>query len=127
MNTATTTQKRENLETNNNARRVVAPPVDVYENKDEVLLVADIPGVRADDIAIRFDRGELTISAPRARSPEGDALAVEQRAADFRRTFTVPQGIQSDAIQAECSLGVLKVHLPKVTAQKPRQIAVKAL
>lgn len=126
MNTETTnTTKREPIAQQAEARRVVAPAVDVYENKDEVLLVADMPGVRADDIVIRFERGELTLAGRRTKAPEGALLAAEYRHADFQRTFTVPQSIQSDAISAEYTNGVLKIHLPKVSAQKPRQIIVK--
>jgi len=128
MNTETTsnTTKREPIAQNIEKRRVAAPAVDVYENKDEVLIVADMPGVRPDDIVIRFERGELTLSGRRAKVPEGNVLAAEHRFTDFQRTFTVPQSIQSDAISAEVAHGVLKIHLPKVSAQKPRQIAVKA-
>jgi HSP20 family protein len=126
MNTETNTTKRESTAQNANARRSAAPAVDVYENKEEVLLVADMPGVRPDDITIRFERGELTLTGRRALSPEGTVLAAEQRFVDFQRTFTVPQNIHADAIAAEVAHGVLKIHLPKVSAQKPRQIAVKA-
>lgn len=128
MNTETTTNntKREPMAQTNEGRRVAAPTVDVYENKDEVLLVADMPGVRPDDIVIRFERGELTLSGKRSKLPEGALLAAETRFADFQRTFTVPQNIQADAINADIANGVLKIHLPKVSAQKPRQIAVKA-
>lgn len=127
MNTETNqATKREPMAQNNDARRMTAPAVDVYENKEEVLLVADMPGVRPDDIVIRFERGELTLSGKRLKNPEGSLLAAEHRFTDFQRTFTVPQSIQADAINAEIAHGVLKIHLPKVSAQKPRQIAVKA-
>jgi len=126
MNTETNSTKRESIAQNADARRMTAPAVDVYENKDEVLLVADVPGVRPDDIHIRFGRGELTLTGRRAKTPEGSVLAAEQRFFDFQRTFTVPQSIQADAINAEVAHGVLKIHLPKVSALRPRQIAVKA-
>jgi HSP20 family molecular chaperone IbpA len=81
--------------------------------------------VRPDDIVIRFERGELTLSGRRTKMPEGNVLAAEQRFTDFQRTFSVPQTIQADAIHAEIAHGVLKIHLPKVSAQRPRQIVVK--
>ncbi|MDI1478042.1 Hsp20/alpha crystallin family protein [Polyangium sp. y55x31] len=112
----------ETLET----RRGVAPAVDIFENKTELLIVADLPGVGPGDIAVRLDKNELTIAGKRASAPEGNALAVEGRPGDFTRTFLVPQGIVADGITAEVAQGVLKVRLPKVSAQKPRQIAVKA-
>lgn len=126
MHTQNTTNKRESIAQNAETRRAAAPAVDVYENKTEVLLVADMPGVRPDDIAIQFERGELTLSGRRAKTPAGNVLAAEQRFVDFLRTFTLPQSIQADAIHADVAHGVLKIHLPKVSAQKPRQIAVKA-
>jgi HSP20 family protein len=128
MNTQTTTNnsKREPIAQQSETRQFAAPAVDVYENKDEVLIVADTPGVRPDDIVIRFERGELTLTGQRAKMPEGNVLAAEQRFTDFQRTFTVPQTIQADGINAEITHGVLKIHLPKVSAQKPRQITVKA-
>jgi HSP20 family protein len=125
MNTETNTNKREPMAQNAEGRRYAAPAVDVYENKEEVLIVADTPGVRPDDIVIRFERGELTLAGRRAKMPEGNVLAAEQRFTDFQRTFTVPQNIQADGIHAEITHGVLKIHLPKVSAQKPRQITVK--
>lgn len=126
MNTETTNTKREPMAQKADPRRFTAPAVDVYENKEEVLIVAETPGVRPDDIVIRFERGELTLMGRRAKTPEGNVLAAEQRFTDFQRTFTVPQTIQADGIHAEIAQGVLKIHLPKVSAQKPRQIAVKS-
>lgn len=127
MHTETNTNtKREPIAQNAEARRFAAPAVDVYENKEEVLVVADTPGVRPEDIVIRFERGELTLTGRRAKSPEGNLLAAEQRFSDFQRTFTVPQTIQADGIHAEITHGVLKIHLPKISAQKARQITVKA-
>jgi HSP20 family protein len=107
------------------ARRGVAPVVDIFENKDEVLLIADLPGVSLGDLSIRLEKNELTIAGKRAKAPEGSPLAIEARPHDFLRTFLVPQGIVADAINADVSHGVLRVHLPKMAAQKPRQIAVK--
>lgn len=125
MNTETNMNKREESRTSE-PRRTTTPAVDIYENKDEVLLVADLPGVSPDGIAIQFQKDELTIEGRRSRDAEGSPLAAEFRQLDFQRTFLVPQGIQADGITAEMAHGVLKVHLPKVAARKPRQITVKA-
>jgi len=104
----------------------VAPAVDIFENKEEVLLIADLPGVGTDDISVRLEKNELTITGKRASAPQGNPLALESKPNDFTRTFLVPQGILTDGISAEVRNGVLKVHLPKVSAQRPRQIAVKS-
>lgn len=108
------------------ARRGIAPSVDIYENKQELLIVADLPGVNAADITINLEGNNLTIGGKRAGAPPGHALVVESKPYDFSRTFIVPQGIAGDQISAETSNGVLYVRLPKAVAQKPRQISVKA-
>ncbi|MDC3952585.1 Hsp20/alpha crystallin family protein [Polyangium jinanense] len=126
MNAQINRDERENQAETLETRRGVVPAVDIFENKTELLIVADLPGVGPNDIAVRLDKNELTIAGKRASAPEGSALAVEGRPGDFTRTFLVPQGIVADGISAEVTQGVLKVRLPKVSAQKPRQITVKA-
>ena len=61
-----------------------------------------------------------------AACPAGQALAEEYRVADYRRAFAMPEGIDSEKIEAELSNGVLTVHLPKSSAKKPRRIDVRA-
>ncbi len=105
-------------------RAVVAPSVDVFENENELLVVADLPGVSQDRMSIHFDKGRLTIEGKRT-PPKWSARLAETDAADFRRTFLVPQGIDAEKIAAELSQGVLTVHLPKHASVKPRRIEVK--
>lgn len=108
-------------------RPAVAPPCDVYENDDEVLVVADVPGVTAEDLDISLDKGELSIVARRKVSPgDGTFIGMEYRDCDYRRRFAVPGGIDANKIAAELKDGVLWLHLPKSEALKPRQIAVRA-
>ena len=106
-------------------RPAVAPAVDVFENENELLVVADMPGVTQDRLNVHFERGRLTIEGRRAET-SGAARLAEARNADFRRTFLVPQGIDSEQITAALSQGVLEVHLPKHASLKPRRIEVKA-
>jgi HSP20 family molecular chaperone IbpA len=106
-------------------RPAVAPTVDVFENENELLVVADMPGVSQDRMAIHFEKGRLTIEGKRT-SPKGTARLAETAAADFRRTFLVPQGIDAEKIAAELSQGVLTVHLPKHASLKPRRIEIRA-
>jgi HSP20 family molecular chaperone IbpA len=103
----------------------VAPRVDVYENKDELLIVADLPGARQDDVAIHLDKGRLTIDAKRNDREDAKLLAAEFKPAAYRRAFSVPDGIDGEKVSAELREGVLRVHLPKSEALKPRQIAVR--
>jgi len=107
-------------------RPAVAPAVDVFENKDELLILADVPGVGKEDFTIHLEKGKLTIEARRNEPAQGNLLASEYRPFDYRRTFLVPQGIDADKIVAELNQGVLRLHLPKAAALKPRQIQIKA-
>jgi HSP20 family protein len=107
-------------------RRTFVPPVDIYENADEVLVMADLPGIGKESLAIHLDKGQLTIEGRRKAEFEGGELALEFGAANYKRSFVLPPGIQSDGITAELNQGVLRVHLPKSAAQKPRQIQIKA-
>jgi HSP20 family protein len=106
-------------------RPVVAPTVDVFENENELLVVADLPGVSRDRMSIHFDKGRLTIEGKRLPARWSPRMA-EADNADFRRTFLVPQGIDAEHISAELDAGVLQIHLPKHASVKPRRIEVKA-
>ena len=121
MNNETTIRKRENDVPEKMAQRAaVAPAVDIFENKDELLILADLPGVLKEDLSINFDKGHLTLEG-RLRD-----FGPEEEPFDFRRTFVVPQGIDAEKISANLQSGVLRVVLPKPAAIKPRQIAVNA-
>lgn len=105
----------------------VAPAVDVYENDDEYLVIADLPGVDPEAVEARFDRGELTLEARREPGKtEGSAMAEEFGGARFARTFRVPAKIDGESIAAELEHGVLRLHLPKSPEIRPRKITVKA-
>jgi HSP20 family molecular chaperone IbpA len=103
-------------------RPITAPPVDIYENADEILVVADVPGARSDSIMVKVEKNELYLHARR----EGNGGPAGFRTADYTRTFLVPRGIDAEKITAEMNAGVLRIHLPKSEALKPRRIAVRA-
>lgn len=105
-------------------RPAVPPAVDIYENAEELLVVADLPGVTQDRLAIRLEKGELTFEGRRAEAAEREQSA--DNLPDFRRSFVVPQGIDSEKIAAELQAGVLRIHLPKSASLKPRQIPISA-
>jgi HSP20 family protein len=106
--------------------RSASPAVDVFENGDEVLLVADVPGVPAGAIEVRVENGTLALEARRAGEPRGPALAREYDEVDFARTFRIPAGIDVANITAEGKNGTVVVRLPKVAAVKPRKIVVQS-
>ena len=104
----------------------VAPVVDIYENNDEILLHADMPGVAKEDITVNVDNGKLTITGVRKVTAAGAANWAEFGDVEYRRIFSVPQAIDVAKVNAELRDGVLRLHLPKSEAAKPRQIEIKA-
>jgi HSP20 family molecular chaperone IbpA len=104
------------------------PNVDIFELADELVVQADVPGAKSDDIDIHFEDGSLTIHArvPQRRSDEVNYVRQEYGIGDFYRTFRVSEHIDATRISAEFHEGVLTLHLPKVEAVKPRKIKVKA-
>jgi HSP20 family protein len=108
-------------------RPTSAPPVDVYENDDEILVVADMPGARTDSVTVKLEKDELYISAVRDGDVAGQLLAGGRRDCEYRRTFLIPRGVDPNGISAEMTQGVLKVHLPKTAEVKPRVIQVKTV
>ena len=104
-----------------------APACDIYESENEILVVADMPGVSTEAVNVRLENGELLLEGRRESSVEsGSYVSVEYRDHDYRRRFTMPFGIDSDRIGAELRNGVLQVHLPKSQAHKPRRISIRA-
>jgi len=103
----------------------IAPSVDIYENDDEILLYADMPGVDKDAIAINLENGRLTINGHRKVTGDGEAQFEEFGEVEYERAFSVPQGIDISKVKASMENGVLGLHLPKSEAVKPRQIEVK--
>ncbi|WP_321494714.1 Hsp20/alpha crystallin family protein [uncultured Desulfobacter sp.] len=103
----------------------MTPAVDIYENEDEILLHADMPGVVKDDISIDIDNGKLSISGVRKLGVKGSATYEEFSDVEYVRNFSVPQTIDVERVEAELKNGVLRLHLPKSEAAKPRQIEIK--
>jgi HSP20 family molecular chaperone IbpA len=101
------------------------PAVDIYENDNEILLHADMPGVVKENISVDIDNGKLSISGVRKLETEGAATYEEFSDVEYVRSFSIPQTIDVEKVEAELKNGVLKLHLPKSEAAKPRQIEIK--
>jgi HSP20 family protein len=130
MATATVTEKRSEESRPQSERtrggQVYRPNVDILEKQDELLVLADMPGVKGSEIDIRFEDGELSIYGPAPARQEGARyLLQEYGVGDFHRTFRVSEHIDPAKISAEYKDGVLMLHLPKVESAKPRKIKVK--
>lgn len=107
-------------------RRYVAP-VDIVEMPDELILLVDVPGAKAECIDVDYELGTLSIHAgvePRQKGRGTNYLVREYGVGDFDRSFQVGDGIDAENIQAEYRDGVLTVRLPKADAIKPRKISV---
>jgi HSP20 family protein len=104
--------------------RTVSPACDVYENGNEFLVIAEVPGVEDKHVDLRLDRTQLSIQA--VRSPaggDGDGSTPQTR---YVRVFEVPDTIDASSITASLHNGVLSVHLPKAAQARVRQITVSA-
>jgi HSP20 family molecular chaperone IbpA len=106
--------------------RSLQPRVDVYENRDEILLLVEMPGVTRDDLKVDLDNGRLVLTGKRPASENRNLLYAEFGTVDYQRTFSVPQTIDGNKVQAELKDGILHLHLPKSEAFKPRTIEIRA-
>src|SRR5262245_27992523 len=113
MNTARENGRKNELETTR-SRQARVPRVDIYENEQELLLLADMPGVASDALKLAIEPPELRI----------EATGVDT--GPYARTFTIDERIAVADVTAELKNGVLTVKLPKVASQKPRQIPIRA-
>lgn len=110
-------------------RPVVRPHVDIFESQDELLIVADMPGVTPDSLSIDLEEDRLTIHGRRRELVGEDArLLMGARCGyDYRRVFTIPEAVDGEKISAELDAGVLRLHLPRHERTRPRRIAIKAV
>ena len=105
-----------------------SPPVDVFEEKDSLRIMAELPGVKADEVKISLENNVLTIRGEKKQTAEEHTERVhryERCYGVFERSFTVPTTIDADHIKAAYEDGVLTLTLPKVEKAKPRQISVE--
>jgi len=121
-----TTNERETFGEPTRSGFFFTPRVDIHETDNELTLYADVPGVPAEGVDLRFERGELILHGrvPRRQRP-GQVLINEYDEGDFYRVFQIHESIDPTRIVAECKNGELIVHLPKVEAAKPRQVRVR--
>jgi len=109
-------------------RKAFVPRVDIYETDDQIVLVADVPGVDQDSIEITLEKSLLTVNGyVEPEPPEGyDIAYAEYDVGDFERSFRLSNQIDQEKIEATVKDGVLRLVLPKIGPAKTRKIAVKA-
>ena len=113
----------------NDGVQTYQPRVDIVEEKDAVVVSAEIPGVEKDKLSVELEDGLLTISAEKIAEDREDKDSLyrsERTYGAYKRTFKVPSSVNPDAISAEYVNGVLKVTLPKHPEAAPRQIEIHA-
>ena len=123
-------QKTENVSAAERIRNVktFVPRVDIYENKDSLFLLADMPGVDENTVDIELEKNVLTITGRVENGHVKDAAMMysEYEIGDYERVFTLSDQIDRDKIVATVKNGVLRLELPKAEEVKPKKIAIKA-
>ena len=104
------------------------PPVDVVEDAEHVRIMAELPGIKPEDVKISLENNLLTIRGEKTQVAEEKAERwhrYERTYGSFERSFTVPTSVDAEHISAAYDAGVLTVTLPKAERAKPREISVK--
>jgi len=119
------TEKSMPQENIRSAFRYVAPAVDIFEEDEYLIVVADIPGADKESVQVNVENGILTIEAAAQSCAKGEPVYREYEMMNFYRQFELSEKVDVDKISAELKNGVLALKLPKVEKAKPKQIQVK--
>jgi HSP20 family protein len=105
-----------------------APAVDILETENELIIKADLPAVKLEDIDVRVEDGTLTLKGERSfekSENEKGYHRIERSYGSFSRSFTLPETLNPEGVKAAFKDGVLTVTLPKKEIAKPKQIKVE--
>jgi len=123
-------QKAQNASVTEKIRNVktFAPRVDIYETKDALYLIADMPGVDANTVEVELEKNILTIygRVENGKPQEHTLVFSEYEVGDYERAFSLPEEIDQEKIKATVKHGVLRLELPKAEKVKPKKIAIQA-
>jgi HSP20 family protein len=109
------------------AHRRWVPAIDLVETESDFVLRADLPGLSEDDVSIELEENVLTVSGERKSEHEErnhGYYRVERSSGSFRRTLTLPEGVDADAVKATFDRGVLEIRVPKPEQRKPRKVQI---
>jgi HSP20 family protein len=104
------------------------PALDIYEDKDNIFVKAELPGMKKESIDISLHDGSLSISGERKSEEKQEGAEVyrsERFVGRFQRTVTLPTAVAADKVTAQYKDGILTVTLPKAEEAKPKQINVQ--
>jgi HSP20 family protein len=113
---------------NGSAARRWIPAMDLVETDDHFVLKADLPGLKEEDVNIEVEENVLTVSGERKAEHEDKRegyVRVERSYGSFRRSLTLPEGVDAEAVTANFDNGVLEVRIPKPEERKPRRVAIQ--
>ena len=102
--------------------------MDLVETDDHFVLRADLPGLSEEDVALELEDNVLTVSGERKaeqKEKRDGFVRVERSFGQFRRSLTLPEGVDPEAVQASFDKGVLEVRVPKPEQRKPRRVAIQ--
>lgn len=105
--------------------RYVAPPVDIYEQGEELVVVTDLPGTEKNSISVDVKEGILTIQGTPAVKTPGTLLYREFETSNYYRQFELAESVDIEKISADYNHGVLKLKLPKAERARTKKIEVK--
>jgi len=119
--------RKDDAELASRIKDTLVPHVDIREDKDMVVLFADLPGVDRDGLDVHIDKDVLQIYGRRAIRPDAKTGGsyTEMPARDYYRAFTIGEEVEREHISAQLTNGVLKVVLPKSERAKPKKITIK--
>ena len=109
------------------SQRVWAPTVDVFEDSDKIVIKADLPGIRQEDIDIEMTGDTLTLKGERKFEDEEKRdgyVRVERQYGAFQRSFTIGIPVESANVSATYRNGILELTIPKAEATKPKKVQV---
>jgi HSP20 family protein len=104
------------------------PAVDIKETENELIVIADLPGMEMKDIDVRMENGTLTLHGERKferAKDEGGWHRLERSYGTFERVFTIPETVDVEAVKADYKNGTLTVTLPKKEIAKPKQVKIQ--
>jgi HSP20 family protein len=106
-----------------------APPVDIFERQDHLVIRAEVPGVQMEDMDVRIENGVLTLHGERKQDTdlkEENPHRLERVYGAFTRSFSLPTTVDAAKVTATYKDGVLEVTVPKAENAKPKQVEIKA-
>ena len=104
-----------------------SPALDVHDEKDNLVVHVELPGMKKEEINISLHDGALTVSGERKQEreqKEGESFRSERYFGKFQRSVTLPAAVDAKNVKATYKDGLLTIHLPKAEEAKPKQIAV---